>query len=414
MGCAALWIVHNGIGTPVIYGTGTPSVVIFEDLVHTSSETAYVCRPKVIDYAQNGFPQKEYVFAAQICDDQTPDPEGRNISAKLRSFDRQIRQLGVLWKSMVLFQKTSQKLHFALVVQNDREFQMAMENILNWSQEYCSRMTFSKHMLVYPRGTKHLKYLNRPCASARFFFPHIFDHPNNGPLLISFDSDIIFMRPIEELWEHYHNFDEKQIFGISSMNTGMTENKKYASFPKLSHNGLEDGVNIGISLYNLSRWREFFPDKQDYYRTINKWYEQYGQYFFFPTQNLFDVWLAEHPEHYYELPCEWNMRRTFTIRALGFRTKPTRRPPEAKWYLSCQQLVDSGAKALHGAGGHFIDLSPGFFDVFIEFERFDMTNDTLKDLKDRLARRFSTIHPLKNYGELGKRAFLNQLFETIG
>jgi hypothetical protein len=377
------------------------------------------CIPNVLDYdKKKGFPQKEYVFAMQFCSDSTPDPEGRKVDERLLAFNRQLRQFLVLWKSLVLFMgDDGPHLHFAMVVNKDSDFQAGVDLISHWPAQYCNKISFTQHFMQYPEGTEIFKYLNRPCASARFFFPQYFSSPANGPFILSFDTDIIMTSPIQKLWEHFNNFDSNQTFGIASMNAGMPGSvgpERWAKYPKPKHRGLDDGVNIGISLYHMPRWQNLVPDEKKYSQQLITWFKKYGQYFSFPTQDTFNVWLGENPSLYYDLPCEFNVRRTFTEKALAlpstYGAKP--RKKDKRLARACPEITSIGAKALHGAGGHFTDNSVGFSDVFDEIEGFNMTNDTLMDLKTRLDGRFQPER-LGPHTKTARKVFLRQLFGTI-
>ena len=239
--------------------------------------------------------------------------------------------------------------------------------------KYCQLVSFSQHRLAYPADLPYLKYLNRPCSSQRHFFPDTFAATDR---IINLDTDIIMLESMQELWGHFEHFNATSVIGMSSMI--YAEDKKFRHFPKPPHEGLDDGINTGISLFAMSAWRRLMPS---YHADIEAWYKKYGKFFKFPTQDIFNVWLGVHPEQYYELPCEWNYRHTFQKM---LSAKP---PQKYKYQHICPALTQVGAKALHGAGGHFTDSSPGFSQVFRVFESFKL-QDGYEALKRQLAQAF--------------------------
>ncbi|KAF2345708.1 Glycosyl transferase family 8, partial [Trinorchestia longiramus] len=61
--------------------------------------------------------------------------------------------------------------------------------------------------LEYPEEFKSLKNLFRPCASLRLFLPTLL--PNENAIMYM-DSDVIFLRPLEEFWSFFAKMDDQQ------------------------------------------------------------------------------------------------------------------------------------------------------------------------------------------------------------
>ncbi len=330
----------------------------------------------------------EIVIVFHVANDSTPDPD-RKASAYIRSFDRQLRQISVFLKSIALFTVTP--VHCAVVCDSEATYKRVLALIKNWKPLYRNRVSLSYHRIIYPKSTEYLKYLNRPWASSRHFIAQQFP---NRKKIIDFDTDIIMLTPMEDLAAHFENFNSKQIVGMSKMIYAV--NKRFRMFPKPQHGLLDDGINCGVALLRLDRWRKAFPN---YLQQVNQWYAEYGKYFVFPTQDLFNVWLGTHKSHYYELPCEWNVRPTIFKLKNPRQWRSLLHPGRAAFV--------NGAKALHAAGGHFTDGTPGWSDVFNSFEKHDMTTDTLADLRN------SILENLKDNSPKLQKLILKQLLQTI-
>jgi hypothetical protein len=302
------------------------------------------------------------VIAFHIANDSTPDPD-RKTSAYIRSFERQLRQVSVFLKSVALFAVSP--VHCAVVADSEATYESVLALIKNWKLLYRDRISLSHHRIVYPESAEYLKYLNRPWSSSRHFIAQQFP---NRTKIIHFDTDIILCNPIEDLVAHFDRFDSEQIVGMSKMLYAV--NEKFRMFPKPRHGLLDDGINTGVTLFRLDRWRAAFPD---YLQRVNQWYEAYGEHFVFPTQDLFNVWLGTHKSHYYELPYEWNVRPTIFRLKNPLQWRSLLHPGLAAFV--------NGAKGLHAAGGHFTDDTPGWSDVFKSFEKHDMETDTLAELR---------------------------------
>ena len=51
------------------------------------------------------------------------------------------------------------------------------------------------------------------CSAERLFLPWVLPDEDAA---IHLDSDLLFMRPPEDLWQYYKQFDEDDVFGAAS------------------------------------------------------------------------------------------------------------------------------------------------------------------------------------------------------
>jgi hypothetical protein len=128
--------------------------------------------------------------------------------------------------------------------------------------------------------------------------------------------------------------------------------------------GVDDGINIGISVLSLNAWRRHFWPFDSYLERLHDWYRRFGKFYQFPTQDLFNTWLGLYPDRYYDLPCEWNVRNTYFFMATKDPCKLNALKGPSQEPFMCPGVLEHGPLALHGAGGHLTDGTPGFADVF--------------------------------------------------
>jgi hypothetical protein len=338
-----------------------------------------VCAARVTTSDLSSAALPRHVIGLPVCNDSTRDPQGRRQSADILSLRRQLRQTSVLLRSIMLF--SEQPMHLAVASDSISTFQHVVGTTASWPNAMCERVSFSYHALYYPSGTEYLRHLNRPCSSARHFFAEYFP---NTTIMLNLDTDVIFLTPIETLWDHFARFNSSQMIGMGAME--YAESNGFRHFPKPQHEGNDCGINTGISLLHLERWRRFAPR---YVQYLKRAHARYGKHFVFPTQDLFNVFLGERPRHYYDLPCEWNVRRTLIDMRLARADKRWKSFRGGPQHPLCQaadsESADGGALALHGAGGHLTDGTPGFSQVFSAIEAHDL-NLPLSELKAQVHR----------------------------
>jgi lipopolysaccharide biosynthesis glycosyltransferase len=295
-----------------------------------------------------------------ICNDNRSDPL-RPASVYVRSAERQMRQVAVLLKSLALFNfgRSTIRSH---VIADTRTFDdvVALRDVVASASD-APLYQFVHYAIDHVYSIlerQHLKFLNRPCSSARLFLTQV--HPNLDSIL-HLDTDLIFLIDVADVWRHFESFNATHVAGVSAMI--FAEDPRFRRFPKPRHGELDDGINLGVSVIRLDRWRSAFPLWET---LVHEWLGRYGHSYVFPTQDLFNTWLGLYPAMHYELPCDLNIRLTFAIRSYLHRF--------------CITAVQAGAKIVHGAGGHFTDATPAFSQLFDAFEAFDPRAQQLHDL----------------------------------
>ena len=102
------------------------------------------------------------------------------------------------------------------------------------------------------------------------------------------DADIIMLNDIVPLWEKLKFFNEKQIVGIAPdiQVDSASIYKNRARYPFYG----EYGLNTGVMLTNLTRWREFQPRKK-----IATIYQKYKEQIIIREQCLLNIFFSSYP-----------------------------------------------------------------------------------------------------------------------
>ena len=119
------------------------------------------------------------VVALSVCNDSRRDLT-RVQTDNILSYSRQLSQVQVLLRSIVLHTRSA--VHIAIVCDSKDTCAQLLRSLHRWPKRACEQLSFSLHDMPFPRGTAYLKYLNRPCAAARHFYPAYTDRGSNaGP-----------------------------------------------------------------------------------------------------------------------------------------------------------------------------------------------------------------------------------------
>lgn len=196
---------------------------------------------------------------------------GKRYSSMASDVHRQIRQAAVLLKSAVLFSK--KLLHFHVLTDSLDLYTSVVNTTAGWPDRYRTKLRFSRHKVWYPEGREDMREMFRVCATARLFIPDLFPALDR---VIFLDTDLIFMRPLEDLWAHFDYFDSKQVAAMAP-ELFHYENSKRNKVPYYG----ETGLNAGLIHMDLERmrgmeggWTQTNIDIFDKYRDLIKLADQ--------------------------------------------------------------------------------------------------------------------------------------------
>ncbi|TPP57564.1 Glycosyltransferase protein LARGE [Fasciola gigantica] len=126
--------------------------------------------------------------------------------------------------------------------------------------------------------------------------------PENVEKVIAMDIDVILNHDIAELWNHFDQFSDKQIFGYAW--------EQNSDWPKCNEPNVDiipkAGINGGLALLYLSRMRQLKWDHL-WFTTLIDILEERGKLRESDQEVIREV-ILRHPELYYRVPCEWNVQ----------------------------------------------------------------------------------------------------------
>jgi len=227
--------------------------------------------------------------------------------------------------------------------------------------------------------------------------------------VIYVDTDVLFLSPIEEVWNHFELFDGNQTTGVARR-VGWSFNvpDAFHKYIKLK-DGSKTQVNTGVMLMNLTRMREanFNPGPPTGRKV--RWSDK----LLFPLYNLYkeddftdqllvNIIFHYNPDRIYLLPCKFNYHHKFC-----FDDSPARR---------CASAQVDGAAIIHGSGNTFYNnYSPSFRVMYNGMVQMTFDKDIRKDLIEPLDRALLS-RDVERHKHCGKRSilFLRYLRRFVG
>ncbi|XP_037783291.1 glucoside xylosyltransferase 2-like [Penaeus monodon] len=301
---------------------------------------------------QNGEKQtarkEELVFFLIQCEGT---PEANQGGKTASDIGRQIRQAAVMLKSAAAL--TSTFLRFLVIADSKSLYQRLVNTTSNWPIEYQQRLSFEYYDVWYPPGREDMRNMFRVCATERLFLPDMFPDLDAA---IYIDTDLVFLRPPEDLWAEFRKFNDKQVAAMAPClyHYGSTRNK----IPFYGSSGL----NAGIMHMNLTRLKSF--PGGGWTPAVMKVFDNFKQRIKLADQDMLNILFHKHPQKLYELGCEWNYR---------------------VWQCSqggnmCPQAATNGVSILHGNALVFVSGAERKLQaVFDAWERHQL-GDSLRGL----------------------------------
>uniref|UniRef100_H2YMG5 Nucleotide-diphospho-sugar transferase domain-containing protein n=1 Tax=Ciona savignyi TaxID=51511 RepID=H2YMG5_CIOSA len=332
----------------------------------------------------------------QIGKRATPEPEtmhlvavscGRPNYQGIRDIKKPMDQTLTMIKSAALF--AHNPLHIHIFTEEDM-ISMFETEIEAWPAKVHSRVTYTIQQINYdnhlpPRLVADWKKWYKPCGSFRLLVPMILKGLTSAAIYS--DSDVIFVKPIDELWAQFKEMDERQVAAISPTAGhpigGSKLNENFISHPS----GLFQ-INTGVMALNFTRmlatdWLLFHDEhKTDQSETqrvnygvelLLPYYDEYKEKAEH-DQKLLNIIFHYNPELLRQLPCTWNFKNNFCQDDDN----------------TCPAAERDGAGAVHGiTSAFFNDVNPTFRSLYEAFLQYDFEPDVeahlLKPFLDQLA-----------------------------
>lgn len=301
--------------------------------------------------------QEEMDFIIILCTDPcVQSGQCKKYKALARDIKRQILQAYVLIKSMVLFSKLPINIH--IIADNKNPYEELIGRIDEWPTHYRSKVTFSLKDVYYPEDRPDLRKLYRVCATERLFIPDMFPELEKA---IYVDTDLIFLRPVEDLWNFFQYFGEDNIAAM----TPCLSYYGFSSLNQIPYYG-SSGLNAGVMMMDLSKARSIRGGWTNLTLSIN---DAFLPEIRLADQDILNIVFHYHPEWIYShLPCHFNFRPLLCNTS------------------QCPSALRNGISILHGNSVAFLKGNEKKIEaVFQTFSDINLNqNNILKDLLAKL------------------------------
>uniref|UniRef100_U3IA11 Glucoside xylosyltransferase 1 n=1 Tax=Anas platyrhynchos platyrhynchos TaxID=8840 RepID=U3IA11_ANAPP len=262
---------------------------------------------------------------------------------------------------------------------------------------YEGKINYTLYPITFPtESATEWKKLFKPCASQRLFLPLIL---KNVDSLLYVDTDILFLRPVDDIWSFLRKFNSTQIAAMAPEH----EEPRigwYNRFARHPYYGVT-GINSGVMLMNMTRIRRKYF-KNDMTTVRLQWGEilmpllkKYKLNITWGDQDLLNIMFFHNPESLYVFPCQWNYR-----------------PDHCIYGSNCKEAEEEGIFILHGNRGvYHDDKQPTFRAVYEAIKNYtfgdDLVHSLLRPLELELQK---TMH---TYCGRVYKVFIKQLKKSI-
>jgi UDP-xylose:glucoside alpha-1,3-xylosyltransferase len=219
-----------------------------------------------------------------------------------------------------------------------------------WPERVKERFSLKVYPISYPGAADPEKWkaLFKPCATQRLFMPYLVEGTDRA---LYVDTDILFLRPPEDIWAFFADFDDRQLAALApeTESPGGSWYKRFAKHPYYP----PYGMNSGVMLMDFARmrargWRERMIDYRARYTSV-PWGDQ----------DLINIYFHDSPEELSVFACDFNYR-----------------PDHCQYGSDCHPAEVSGASVLHGNRGSFhTGKVPAYKAVYDTYGAFDLERD---------------------------------------
>ncbi|KAL6473587.1 hypothetical protein MHYP_G00171480 [Metynnis hypsauchen] len=270
---------------------------------------------------------------------------------------RQEEAVSLLKSAVILSQRTMRFHIFA-----EDQLQSHIKTVLDsWPDFIRQKFNYTVHPVSFPsQHQREWSKLFKPCASQRLFLPMILKEVDS---LLYVDTDVLFLRPVELLWELFMQFNSSQLAAMAPEH----EEPRIAWYNRFARHPYygTTGINSGVMLMNLTRMRRALF-KNDMTAIGLHWEEllvpllhKYKLNITWGDQDLINIIFHHNPEKLLVFPCHWNYR-----------------PDHCIYGSNCSPAEQEGVFVLHGNRGVFhSEKQPAFRAVYEAVRQYSFLED---------------------------------------
>ncbi|XP_069499308.1 glucoside xylosyltransferase 2 [Ambystoma mexicanum] len=297
-------------------------------------------------------------------------------------------------KSAVLF--SHKKLCFHIFAAESLKLQFE-KGLRAWPKSSSLKFEFQLHPITFSVGdAQEWRKLFKPCAAQRLFLPVLLKDVDS---LLYVDTDVLFLRPIDDLWRLLKLFNSTQLAAMAPEHE-IPKIGWYSRFARHPFYG-QTGVNSGVMLMNLTRIRNaqfknsMVPTGLAWEEMLYPLFQKYKNYITWGDQDLLNIIFAFNPEMLRLFPCQWNYR-----------------PDHCMYGSNCKGAEQEGISILHGNRGVFHDdKQPTFKALYQVIRDYPFEDNLYQSMYYPLQSKFlETVHTL--CGRI-PQVFLKQIEKTM-
>ncbi|CAL4103347.1 unnamed protein product, partial [Meganyctiphanes norvegica] len=241
---------------------------------------------------------------------------------------------------------------FILVTSSNDTYDHITAIVASWPHQYQQKLDLTHSPVWYPSTLESkMRGIYRQCATEDIFLPDMFP---NLDAAIFVDTDMVFLRAPEHLWQEFELFTDHEMVGMVPCRTNSSKTLDFKCW------------NAGLILFNITRLRDF-PGGWTQANVEVLDHHSHG----LGDQDILNVVFKENPEYLHEVSCEWNYRRTQCQE--GFN--------------ECPQAALRGISSLHGNAYTFMQ-DPLMKEVYLGLQKHNLHTSnfsaTLNELQEKV------------------------------
>ncbi|XP_063783389.1 glucoside xylosyltransferase 1 isoform X3 [Pseudophryne corroboree] len=238
-------------------------------------------------------------------------------------------------------------------------------NTILSSWEFHQKFKYTLYPISFPmENAAEWRKLFKPCASQRLFLPLILKDVDS---LLYVDTDILFLRPVDDIWSFLGQFNSSQIAAMAPEH----EEPRIGWYNRFARHPFygKTGINSGVMLMNMTRIRnkrfknDMTPVSLHWGDILMPLLKKYKLNITWGDQDLLNIVFSHNPESLFIFPCPWNYR-----------------PDHCIYGSNCNKAED-GIFILHGNRGVYHDeKQPAFRAVYRALTNYTFGDDLIHSL----------------------------------
>ncbi|KPI92277.1 Glucoside xylosyltransferase 1 [Papilio xuthus] len=235
-------------------------------------------------------------------------------------------------KSVLIFTKTP--VHFVIFT-DDKLRHLFNDTLSKWKSLLGDQLDFELQGIHFPEAHKE-DWMNlfSKCAAQRLFIPKLIPHID---AMIYVDTDTLFLKPVDDLWNEFSKFNDSQISAMAAED----DNPNVSWYPRFAKHPFygKYGLNSGVMLMNLTRMRSF-----GWVEYVTPVMLKWKLYIPWGDQDIINIIFHYHERAVHILSCRYNYRSD-----------------QCTYGDACADATQYGIYVLHGSRGIFHnDKQPAF------------------------------------------------------